>query len=227
MTGYTIVEYEQIDTHITFLRVNPTDIKITLREILLSFNDLSWISRFDEDYLKSSYTARAEKTAIYIADSIIKENAEKITSESAEYVVSELARQAIVQQLKYLDIPLAELFKKNIALNPGFDFYTRNLTETLLFGEAKYIASQNAYGSSLKQIIKFIEQQQDITDLADIQDFFCKNSLNNCNKGQKGYIAAFSVRGTATKQLIANIKSNKHFVDASKYQELICVAVNL
>ncbi|MNK04080.1 hypothetical protein D3C87_219360 [compost metagenome] len=227
MTGYKIIDHEQIDKHITFLRVNPTDISITLREILLSFNDLSWISRFDEDYQKTSYTLRAEKTAKYIADYIIEANAEKITSDSAEYVVSELARQAIVQQLKYLDVPLAELFKKNVALNPGFDFYTRNLSEILLFGEAKYVAKQNAYGSSLKQIIKFIEQQQDLTDLIDIKDFFCKNSLSNCSKGNRGFIAAFSAKGTATKQLIENIKSNKHFMEASKYQELICVAVNL
>ncbi|MCC8407672.1 hypothetical protein LJ707_01945 [Mucilaginibacter sp. UR6-1] len=227
MSGYTIVDHIQIENHISFIRIDPTDISLTLRNILVSFNDLSWIRQFDDEYQRVSYQVRARKTADHIANFIIKAKADKITSSSAEYVVSELARQTIVEKLNYLDIPLAELFKKNIILNPGFDFYTRNLNEILLFGEAKYVAKQSAFGRSLEQIIRFANQQQDISDLNDIKDFFCKNSMNNCVKGHKGYIAAFSAKATPTDQLIKSIKRNKHFVDASKYKELICVAVNL
>ena len=41
-------------------------------------------------------------------------------------VVSELARETMVSELDYLDIPLDELVGKKRSGNPGFDFHSQN-----------------------------------------------------------------------------------------------------
>ena len=37
-----------------FLRVQPDDLKVTLSQIFYVLSDLSWISNFDEDYIRES-----------------------------------------------------------------------------------------------------------------------------------------------------------------------------
>lgn len=227
MNGYTIIDHTKIEEHVTFLRIDPTDIKLTLKNIIESLSDLAWISSFDQDYLRDSFLKRAEDSIEYIATKIITSVDDKVTSSSGEYVVSELARKAIVDNLNYLDIPLAELIKIKDIGNHGFDFYTRNLSEILLFGEAKYNARDNAYGSSFEQIVRFIDDKQDMADIADIHLFCCENSKTNFSNGHKGFIAAFASKGIATDKLIEGIKKNKNYLTASKYKELVCVAVNV
>jgi hypothetical protein len=227
MGGYTIVDHKKIEDHITFIRIDPTDISLTLKSIIDSLSDISWISTFDKDYGRDSYKQRAEDSIKYITKNIIKSSDDKITANSGEYVVSELARMAIVEHLKYLDIPLAELIKIKDVGNHGFDFYSRNLNEVLLFGEAKYNSRDNAYGSSLEQIVRFVNDKQDISDILDIDLFCCENSKTNFSKGQKGFIAAFASKKTSTTRLINGIKKNSDFLIASKHQELICIAVNI
>lgn len=227
MKGYTVVDHQQIDTNVTFIRIDPTDVALTLKEILLSLSNTAWIHNFDLGYVGGSFQQRTQESVQYIAKNIIKSSDDAVTSSSGEYVVSELARVAIVENLNYLDIPLAELFKEKVIKNHGFDFYTRNLNEILLFGEAKYKSKQNSYGDSLKQIVEFIDRKQDNSDLPDIALFCCENSKRNFVNGDKGYISAFSTKNIATQQLIEGIKKNKYFAIASKYRELICVAVNI
>jgi len=227
MNGYTVIDHLQLDTHITFFRVEPTNIEITLKEILQSLSNMAWIHNFDLGYLSGSYQQRAEESVKYIAKNIIKSTDNAVTSSSGEYVVSELARVTIVENMKYLDIPLAELFKEKSVKNHGFDFYTRNLQEILLFGEAKYNSRDNSYGESLKQIVEFIAIKQDNSDLPDIDRFCCDNSKKNFIDGHKGYISAFSAKKIPTDQLIENIKANVDFAAASSFRELICVAVNI
>ncbi len=48
MSGYAIVDHLLIDSHITFIRINPTDIALTLKEVFASLSDLAWISTFDK-----------------------------------------------------------------------------------------------------------------------------------------------------------------------------------
>lgn len=227
MSGYTIVDNQKIEPHITFIRINPTDIKLTLKEVFESLSDLCWISSFDKDYIQKSFQVRAQATIDYIADKIIKEDADSVTSNSGEYVISELARKTIVREMSYLDIPLAELFKIKDIGNHGFDFYTINGSKILLFGEAKYVARQNAYGSALKQIVKFENEKQDCSDIIDIDLFCCDDSKTNFSDNKKGFVAAFSSKTTATKTLIENIKNNADFQALKKFEEIICVAVNL
>lgn len=227
MSGYTIIDSRKIEPHITFFRVNPTDIKLTLKEVFVSLSDLCWISSFDKDYHQNAFQVRAEATISYIADNIIKDNADSVTSSSGEYVVSEIARKTIIQEMSYLDIPLAELFKIKDVGNHGFDFYSINGNKIILFGEAKYVAGQNAYGRALKQIAKFETEKQDHSDIVDIDLFCCDVSKTNFSNNKKGFVAAFSSKTITTDMLVENIKKNKDFQALKKFEEIICVAVNL
>lgn len=227
MKGYAIIDSYELEPHIKFLRINPTDLKLTLKNILDSLMDLSWLSTFDKEFLKSSYEERAKPTISYISTKIIREDDDTVTKSSGEYIVSELARLSIIESYKYLDIPLAELFKKKVIGNHGFDFYTKNSTQNILFGEAKFIASQNAYGSALGQITDFYRDKQHITDIADIQNFFCNESLENCYKNEVGFIAAFSSKDIKTDMLIDNIKKNASYLSLQTSKEIILVAVNI
>jgi hypothetical protein len=82
---------------------------------------------------------------LYIFNNIIKDSDDNITRDSGEYVVSELARKSVIEVYDYLDIPLAELIKKQKVGNPGFDFYSENKNQIILFGEAKYKTGYGAY----------------------------------------------------------------------------------
>jgi hypothetical protein len=138
--GYEVIEVCNIgdNSKLKFIRIQPNDIKATLREVFTSLSNLSWIESFDKEYAKLSFQKRAEQTIEYISNNIIKDSDDNITRDSGEYVVSELARKSVIEVYDYLDIPLAELIKKQKVGNPGFDFYSENKNQIILFGEAKY-----------------------------------------------------------------------------------------
>lgn len=115
-----------------FLRVQPDDLKVTLSQIFYVLSDLSWISNFDEDYIRESFQERAKATLADIYAKITTSSTDEVSSDAGEYVVSELAREAIVDKLGYLDIPLAELYNKKKSGNPGFDFHSQSLDGHLL-----------------------------------------------------------------------------------------------
>jgi hypothetical protein len=228
MSGYTIIDNRKIKPHITFIRINPNDIALTLREVFESLSNLSWINGFDAEYVRASFAVRAEATVKHIADNIIRSTDNAVTSDSGEYIISELARKTIVNELKYLDIPLAELIKEQKSGNPGFDFYSVNGVNIILFGEAKYIAAQNAYGSAFSQIVRFEKEKRHLADLVDIDKFCCKESLDNASvHDKKGFIAAFAAKTIDTETLIQNICNNENFKKLSAHEELICIAVNI
>lgn len=227
MSVFEITEHKKIDTHITFIRLKPNDLSITLNEIFLSLSNLSWLDNFDADYLKSSYEKRARITLDNLRKKLLSGDTDELTTNTGEIVVSELARKSIIETLDYSDIPLAELFKQKKDGNPGFDFFTENKEEIILFGEAKYIARTNGYGRAFSQIADFIKEGKDISDFVDIERFCSENSLVNSNSGSKGYIAAFSSTEMDTETLIDNIKSNANFKELTKHKEIICVAVDV
>lgn len=227
MCTYNVIDRIQIESHILFIRIEPTDIKITLYDIFKSLSNLAWISDFDETYTQKAFEVRANETIEYIKKNIIDQAEDEITKDSGEIVVSELSRLATVNELGYLDIPLAELIKSQAVGNDGFDFFSKNLNKIILFGEAKFNSRQNAYGAALEQIERFEKIKQDVSDILEIKDFCCKDSLKNHENGKKGFIAAFSSKSTPTKTLVKNIKNNSHFKNIRKFKELICVAVNV
>lgn len=188
-----------------FLRVQPDDLKDTLSQIFYVLSNLSWISNFDEDYIRESFQERAKATLADIYAKITTSSTDEVSSDAGEYVVSELAREAIVDKLGYLDIPLAELYNKKKSGNPGFDFHSQSLDEVIIFGEAKYLDDRNAYGSGLKQVVRFISDKKDIKDLADLRDFCSQNALSSVSKGMKGFAVAFSAKSTPSDTLVSNI----------------------
>lgn len=226
-----VIECKKIDTekhdNITYIRIEPENLAVTLRDIITSLSDLSWISRFDKLYIRNSFQKRAEDTAKYLANKILKEDDDKITEDSGEYVVSELAREALVTELNYIDIPLAELFKEQVSGNPGFDFYSANKEKIIIFGEAKYNSRQNAYGVGMEQVDRFIREGQDLSDLNDIDKFFEEKSLELADQGDKAYAIAFASKRTSSERIIKGIISNKYYSNISNNKEVIFLAVNI
>ena len=226
-----VLECKKIDVKnynsITYIRIEPEDFSITIRDIITALSDLSWITKFDQSYIRNSFLKRAEDTAEYLASKILKDDGDKITEDSGEYVVSELAREALVAELKYLDIPLAELFKEQVSGNPGFDFYSANKDKVIIFGEAKYSSSRNAYGIGMEQVDRFIREGQDVSDLNDIDKFFEEESLQLADKGDKAYAVAFAAKGTVSDMIINGIVSNKHYKNIAINKEVIFLAVNV
>ncbi len=218
---------EQNGKNVLFLRVDPEDISITLRDIIDTLSDLSWISKFDKSYLQHGYRTRAEATVKHICQKILDGTASGVYGDAAEYIVSEVARETLVKHLKYKDIPLGELFKEQISGNPGFDYFTANLSDVIIFGEAKYLAAKNAYGTGMSQTARFIKEGRDKADVVDIQNFFSESALTGVINGTKGFSIAFSAKKTDSDVLIQNIKTNAHYDELCSYQELIYVAVNI
>lgn len=225
--GYEIIESLEVEPHIRFFRIQPTNIKLTLRSVFESLSNNCWIMKFDNSFLKQTFSVRFQSTIDYISSNIIHEGDDSLTSDSVEYVISEIARSTIVEQLDYLDIPLGELIKEQKSGNPGFDFYSMNKSDIILFGEAKYVAKQNAYGRALEQIYRFHTEQRDVADLLDIQNLCPKTSCDEVCNGNKGFIAAFSSKSTPTERLIGNIKNNNNYQNLSPHKELILVAVDI
>lgn len=226
-----VIDFLKIDDangrNVWFLRVDPEDIAITLRDIIDALSDLSWISQFDKSYLRATYQTRADATVKHICQKIQEGAASGVYGDAAEYIVSEVARETLVEQLKYKDVPLGELFKEQASGNPGFDFFTSNLSDIVIFGEAKYLSAKNAYGSGMSQTARFIEEKRDIADIADIQNFFSDSALTGVYDGTKGFSVAFSAKRTSSNSLIQNIKKNAHYETLASYSELIFVAVNI
>lgn len=229
--SYTLKDHINIEAKVTLLRVVPNGKRQTLNHVYAKLRDLSWISDTVPACLHRSYEVRAERTLDRIMD-IINDSAalpgaDAIVSDAAEYIVSVVAEDAIVNELHYRHVPLPEIFKHQSSQNPGFDYLIINANDVLLFGEAKFVASTNAYGRALKQIVDFIASENDIADLADIFVLVDPNIIENAGKGQKGFSAAFSSTKIATETLVKNIQSNEEYNIAKKYDELVLVAVDM
>ena len=215
-------------SNVRFIRIDPEDLTQTLSDILISLLNLSWLNKFDEDFEIAAFRSRATKTIKDIKDKFSKCTDDSITSDAGEYVVSELSRKALISELNYLDIPLGELLGKKKSGNPGFDFHSQNPnTDTVIFGEAKYIASTTAYSSALSQIKDFIQNGKDIEDLPELKPFCTTLALHRALDGNKGFAAAFSAKSTPSITILDNIKKRDDFQEIIKYEEVVLLAVNI
>ena len=134
------------------------------------------------------------------------------------------------QSLYAREEPTGELIATQVAQNPGFDFYSVNLNDIILFGESKYVAARTAHNDALKQIVNFKRDQKDDKDLVTVHPFVPegrRNAFVNYNNGQKGYIAAFAAKNESDDELITKIKANAYFQRLTDSSELICVAVDV
>lgn len=214
---------------VQFFRIDPEDISETLSDILRTLMNLSWLNSFDKDYNKKAFASRAQKTIDDIKNKFDKCIDDGVIKDAGEYVVSELAREVMISELDYLDIPLDELLGKKRSGNPGFDFHSQNiLTDTIIFGEAKYVAATTAYSSALPQIVEFIKDGKDVEDIPDLDPFCTPSALQAASDGiRKGFSAAFSSKSTSTDTIIENIKIRDDFQTLLQYEEVILVAIDL
>ena len=197
--------------NVIFIRIEPSDLKTTINDIICALNNLSWIETFDKEYIKKSFKIRASKTAKHLSNKLNNFAQDKVTTDIGETVVSELSRLAIVNELEYRDIPLAELIKQKISGNHGFDFFSETLSQFIVFGEAKYVSNSNGYGRALEQIERFIMEERDTSDLNDIDRFVSDSSLNNHTQNDKAFACAFSATSIKSETLIDNIVKNANF----------------
>lgn len=226
-----VISDVQINEKSRFIRIEPTSLSVTLKEIFESLMDMSWLEQFKGRALYVSFYDRAVSTLEVIERDFQKGNITSINSDVGEKVVSELARQTVVSHLGYLDVPLSELFKEQKGQNPGFDFLSMNNDQVLLFGEAKYQSGEYAYYASLKQIKDFIAEKKDSKDIANFV-YFIPDTDNpipyqKFEHGEKGYMAAFSAKNKTDQELIDNIKNLDSFVFLQRFPEVICIAVNV
>lgn len=225
-TSYTIKINKIIEPNVRLIRVQPNDLKVTLRYILVTLSSKCWISQIT-DILKQAYEVRVQSTIDKLNNNFANGTNLQIINDAGEYVVSELTRSSIVNELHYMDIPLGELFKQKATGNPGFDIFTVNLNEQILFGEAKYVANKNAYNNAFKQVNRFIAEKRDMTDLPDLIPFNINNAIDNASKGERGFIAGFSSTSISDATLEENIKNNDAYKVLLKDKEIICVAVDV
>lgn len=212
---------------IIFIRINPEDKKETIKKILENLSNVSWIKKLIPEHLISSMDAIVNPTVELLVKKLTENDEELITTETGEYFVSEIARETLVNELKYKDIPLSELWKEKKSGNPGFDYHSENNESIIIFGEAKYVAKRNAYRRALEQVVNFIKDKKDIKELIGLQQFVSDEAIKNANLGRKGYAIGFSSYNTSTENLITTIKNSEYFKALIKYEELVIVAVDI
>lgn len=212
---------------IFFIRVTYGNLSNTLKEILEELSDMSWLERFDKEFLRKSMKENATKTCVKLEEIFFKQEGPLI-ADAGEYIVSCLAKKAIVNSLKHRDIPLMELLGRKKVGNPGFDFYTEAEENMLLYcGEAKYVSNVNAYSSSLSQINDFINDKKHIGDICILNGHSNEESLTNLSDDKFGVCSAFSVTNIKTDKLIKNILKNSDFKKCLEYQDIVLVAVDV
>lgn len=215
------------DREFWFIRVDYDDLGMTLRDILTELSNLSWLEKFDKNFLKKSFEKNALNTCIKLKEKFFSGETPLINN-AAEYMVSCLAKRAIVEKLNHLDVPLAELLGRKVIGNPGFDFFTENAEMSMVYcGEAKYVANANPYNDSLGQINDFIKDEKYISDLFILNSLVSDNSLTHLSEHIFGVAAAFSATNIKTEILIKNIVKNSEYKKCTKAQDLILVAVNI
>lgn len=231
-SAYKILQVIPLSTPKSLLiRIEATDLKITLREIFLSLSNLCWVNNLPNtsNMFKKSLQRRAETTVKRLEEVLISGSKSNVSSSAGEYVVSELAHSVVVNEFGYIDIPLAELFKQKSKGNPGFDFFAEDpKSNIVLFGEAKYSSTSNSYQRAFVQIVEFVEKDgKDVLDMADLEHFCSQKAQENMLNGKKGFIAAFSSTTISDEDLKKHIENNNDYKQLLDYEELVCVAVNI
>ena len=111
-----IIEFKKIEdiqqSIVHFIKIEVTDLGTTLEEILKVLADLSWLNKFDEEFMQNSFKTKAQRTINALIELFKNDKDSNIVSETGEYIVSELSREGIIDKLGYLDIPLIELLEK-------------------------------------------------------------------------------------------------------------------
>ena len=230
--GYDVITDVMIDSNVRFVRINPTDLQLSLITIFNSLMDVSWINIFFDNnpVLKDSVTKRAMPTIEKFNTEFQSGTAAAVNKNTGELLVSEISRRTLVERYGYFSMPIGELFKQKVTGNPGFDFFSINHDEIILFGEAKYVSGSTPYKKAFNQIADFIEKGKDGKDMWDLVKFIPerKKAQFNYLNGKKGFVGSFSSKKESDQELIDKIKSLESYkVLQAAYPEIICIGINL
>lgn len=231
MPVYNILTDQMIDANVRFVRLEPQTLAVTLRTVYTSLVDIHWINNFfgNNPVIKESVLARVEPTIEMIESEFKSGAVVSVDAKTGELVVSEISRSYLVDSLSYFDIPIGELFKQKKSGNPGFDFFSVNSADIILFGEAKYAARYTPYKCAVDQVKRFIDEKKDIKDVMELERFIPADTqpMQNLLAGQKGFVAAFSSKNEADNDLITKIMSLPSYTSIKNYPEVICIALNV
>ena len=73
---------------VQFFRIDPEDISATLSDILRALMDLSWLSKFDQDFEQKAFASRAKKTIDDIKEKFDKCVGDNVSKHTGKYVLS-------------------------------------------------------------------------------------------------------------------------------------------
>ncbi|MBP3513219.1 MAG: hypothetical protein J6J74_01800 [Elusimicrobiaceae bacterium] len=231
-----IVEYGKVNPlayglttacDIYYIHIKVEEHAQIITDLISLISNSSWLKNLDST-IGYAYQARAQRTIPKMVEKIQKGEIDKITSDSGEYIISYAAHQGLARQYLHKIIPLAEIWKEKALGNPGFDFHTENPRNILIFGESKYTTRGTPHNTALNQIIKFIQDKKDSSELSDLKNFICEQTAKNCINGNKGYAAAFSLRTTTPKgTILFPLKNNLQIDKLLQHQELYLIGVEI
>ena len=210
--------------------IDRNDIKATAQEMISSITDTSWISNL-EIIEQISYRARAEGTINLLANEIFSGTESEVTADFGEYLISMTAQDVLEEVYSHTHIPLAELWKEKISKNPGFDFHTLSPEKRIIFGEAKYSASDNPHYLALSQIKKFLSSNpkynKHLKELSDLKILTNKVSVEKVINGDFGIAAAFSIIDGNEKQVLEKASKSKPARDLAYIHEIYLIGIKL
>lgn len=230
--GYDVVTDVMIDVNVRFVRINPTDLRLSIITIFNSLMDVSWINTFfgNNPVLKDSVTKRAMPTIEKFNAEFQSGTAVAVNKDTGELLVSEISRKTLVERYGYFSMPIGELFKQKVTGNPGFDFFSINHDEIILFGEAKYVSDRTPCKKAFNQIADFIEKGKDSKDMWDVEKFIPKRNEAQANflNGLKGFVGSFSSKKESDQELIDKIKNLDSYKSLqAAFPEIICIGIDL
>lgn len=205
------------------------DASDSIASVIREITDNSWISKL-EIVDQVAYDARMQATIQHIMNDCMIFNNSKPTGQYdysvvGEYIVSKEGRQALISQFGHRFIPLAELWKEKEIGNPGFDYHSESTTQIIIFGEAKYNATNNPYTTAINQVEKFITKKKDSKELSDLQKFVSKNAVTNFLQLNKGFSIAFSIKSDNPLAILDNAILSNKIVQITQYDEFYIIGV--
>lgn len=206
--------------------VQINDVQSRAKEMIETISNKSWITALSA-VDRVSYAARAQKTVSKLVDDIFSKVSSAVTTEFGEYVISMSAQDALQDKAGHTKVPLAELFKERLSGNSGFDFHTESETNLIAYGEAKYSGNTNPYRAALTQIARFIRDEKDVAELADLSRFVSEVAQEAALEGRKAYVAAFSLNADNPEAIFSSIIKTEYMLPLLCYPELYLIGVEI
>jgi len=209
------------------IHVQIIDVNKVAKNIIELLEDKCWIKDLlDEDDLES-YQKRVKPTVKHIVEDILNNVEDDVSSDFGEYLVSCMSQITLKNNLNHDRILLAELWKEQKSGNPGFDFHTYSPNDLLVYGEAKYNATNNPYAIALKQIVDFIKIGKDIQEYTDIKRIFSKIKSRHKSNKNKAFAASFSLNAKDPDAIFSNVINNENVKKLIEYPELYVLGVEV